>query len=62
MGENEVKDYLANNPMIVLKIQKLFDKMDGRCRSMALSRPARPMSDYCQKCQDMFKKELGGSK
>ena len=58
--EDKVKLHLANNPGIVLKIQKLFNRMDGRCRSMALSRPARPMTDYCNKCQDMFKKELGG--
>lgn len=54
------KDYLAKNSCrLVPKITKLFNKMDGRCRQMCISNPKRPMSDYCEKCQEMFRKELG---
>jgi len=61
MEDKEIKimDGLASNPKIVLKIQKWFNKMDGRCRQMAMSNPSRPISDYCHKCQAKAKKMLG---
>lgn len=42
------------------KLVSMFEKMDRRCRQLALSSPGRPMSDYCEKCQEMFKKMLDG--
>lgn len=57
--EVKIMDGLARNPKIVFKIQKLLNKMDGRCRQMAISKPSRPMADYCKKCQEKAKKILG---
>jgi len=33
----------------------MYNKMDGRCRQLALSNPSRPMADYCPRCQDLFR-------
>ena len=56
----EIMDYIAKKPRkFTLKIQSMFNKMDMRCRQMAMTNPNRPMSDYCHKCQELFKKTLG---
>lgn len=57
--KTKIMDGLAKNPKIVLKIQKIFNSFDMRCRQMALTNPSRPMSDYCSKCQKKAKKILG---
>lgn len=42
------------------KLMKMFNGVDGRCRQLAISNPGRPMTDYCRKCQELFKKTLEG--
>jgi len=56
---NIIMDKLAENPKIVLKIQKLFNNFCGRCKQMAMSNSNRPLSDYCSRCQKKTKKLLG---
>jgi len=52
-------DYLAKNAhRLIPKMMKLYSRMDRRCQQMCRSNSKRPMTDYCEKCQDMFKKEL----
>ena len=53
--EDELKTHLAKNPMLIKRFIKMFELMDGRCRALAMSKPNRNMSDYCEKCQKMFK-------
>ena len=59
--EEAIKEHLARNPVATtMKFTKIFNLMDRRCKDMAMSNPSRPMTDYCQRCQEMFKKILGG--
>lgn len=54
------KDYIAKNShRLVPKLISMYNKMDRRCQQLCRSNPARPMDDYCENCQDLFKKMLG---
>lgn len=57
--EIAVKTHIAMNAhKLVPKFTKIYNSMCGRCRQMCLSNSSRPMSEYCQKCQNMMKKIL----
>lgn len=57
--EEDIKDYLALNGIKwVNKLASCVNKMDGRCRQMLMSKPNRPMTDYCAKCQAMLKQTM----
>lgn len=59
--EEEVKLHFAKNARKLVPVFiKIFNRMDMRCKQLAMSKPARPMTDYCQKCQEMFKEVYGG--
>lgn len=58
--DEDIKEHIARNPSMVKKFIKIYNKMCGRCKQKCLSRPKRPMEEYCAKCQEMARKIMGG--
>ena len=39
---------------------KIYNNMCVNCKNKLMAKPMRPMSDYCDKCQEMMTKSLKG--
>ena len=57
--ESYAKNKGINAVQMATRFTSVYNKMDGRCRSMVLSNPRRPMNEYCEKCQQMMREVLG---
>lgn len=44
--------------MSMHKIKECYLRMDGRCRQMMITNPRRPLSDYCHRCNEMFREVM----
>lgn len=58
--EEEVKLYIArNNRRMTMKFIKIYNKMCRPCKALCLENSQRDIDDYCNVCNEMFKKVLG---
>lgn len=43
---------------MAMRFTQMYNQMDRRCQQLARTNPKRPITDYCERCQSIFKRVL----